>query len=372
MDFLTNDVSDNIERDLARIIGYRMLGWGIVTLWTVAVVALFRLFTQYPAAIDQWLLWVAPLMIIRSIGSAVIHKQFRAGVNPPSLKAVSRMSLLFGVSDGVVVLSLAVLLFAAGSASQLPLLFLFTTLLALTAFVYLYTPWVAPVLMALVIVPGLILGLYRGLELPLELLVSSIAVLAITCLGVNRFKTLYMRQWQDKLRYQQEIYQAAESNFIFNEHWQKMHVAAIDWDRDCVIRSWNPAAERLFGMPAEEARGQSLELLFDRETAADIRSHWLHAREDGHEPPMLRMPRAGDESFFTCWYDTPLFHDGELIGIASFVIDLAERPVMGSRPLRQTMLDVVREPLTAVESGAGGPSPASGGDAWKALQMGSS
>ena len=350
MDPLVNDVSDSIERELSRAIGYRLLGWGIITLWAVAVVVLFRLLDSYAPAIDQWLLWVAPVLITRSIGSAVVHKQFRAGVNLPSLTALSRMSLLFGVSDGVILLSLAILLYTSGLATALPLLFAFTTCLAVSAFVYMYTPWVAPVLMALVIVPVLVLTLYLGVNLPPELLAACIGVLAITCVGVNRFKSLYLRHLQDKIRYQHEIQLAAESNFIFNEHWQKMHVAAIDWDRDCVIRSWNPAAERLFGITAEEARGESLELLFDRETAADIRSHWIHASEDKYEPPVLRTHPLLNDELTTCWYDTPLFHDGELIGIASFVIDLSERPVIGEGQAGATMREVVRPREAAVST----------------------
>jgi PAS domain S-box-containing protein len=42
-------------------------------------------------------------------------------------------------------------------------------------------------------------------------------------------------------------------------------------DRDGVIREWNGAAERMFGYPAAEAIGQTIDLLMPLEERAD---HW--------------------------------------------------------------------------------------------------
>ena len=51
--------------------------------------------------------------------------------------------------------------------------------------------------------------------------------------------------------------------------------AVIAADRDGVIREWNPVAERIFGHSAEEAIGQTLNLVVPPEERAD---HWRNYR----------------------------------------------------------------------------------------------
>lgn len=327
MDFFASDLNESIERELSRTVCDRLLGWSVISLWAVAILLVFSLFADYSPVVDKLLIWISPLLIIRSIGSVLLYKQFRAAVNVPSLTTMTRMSMLFSVSDGILVLTSVILLFSAGSSVELVLAFGVTGFLALTAYVYMYTQLATLLSIGIVLVPIIALYIKLPLDLPLGLIVACVGILAATLVGCNRFKSLYVNHLTDKLSYQHEIQQVAESNFIFNEHWQKMHVAAIDWDRDCVIRSWNPAAERLFGITSEQAKGHSLELLFDRETAADIRSQWLHAKTDTFEPPVLRSHGPLTNKPLTCWYDTPLFHDDELIGTASFIIDIYEQPL---------------------------------------------
>jgi PAS domain S-box-containing protein len=47
--------------------------------------------------------------------------------------------------------------------------------------------------------------------------------------------------------------------------------AIVATDREGIIQTWNPGAERMFGFPAEEAIGQSLDLIIPQQLRA---RHW--------------------------------------------------------------------------------------------------
>ena len=345
-----NGVQDTRDRELSNLIGYRLLGWSVASLWAVAVLILLRVFQQKVPALDSWLLWVSPLLVIRSFAAVIIYRQLKARVNVPPPRVLGRMSLLFGLSDAVLLLCGGVLLYQAGLVTLSSLVLVAMIALACSSLIYMFTPWVALVEIVAVVVPGLVLVHLAGLSLPLELSVVGCFVVAGTFFGVTRFRSMYMRQLQTKLELQDKSARVAESNFIFNEHWNHMSLAAIDWDRDFMIRSWNPAAEKLFGIAAQRAIGQSLDLLFDRETAADIRSRWLHGRDGSVEPAVIRAHDQVPGSGLACWYDTPLFHEDELIGIASFVLDLETVPAVGGERAASSLLD-------RIATGAGWQSP---------------
>jgi PAS domain-containing protein len=340
MEFCTESGKENIERELSRLIGYRLLGWSIISLWAVAVVTLFRIFKNYPPAIDSWLLWVAPLLILRALGTAIVHKQLRVAVNIPSSRVMRRYSLLSGVCDGVILLSACILAYSAASVAPAALTIFVMASLASLSLVYMFTPRVTATLMVQVVVPAIALVFAFGVKIPVEFLLLGMFVLVGTALGVNQFKSLYLGQLKSKFAYEKEIFHAAESNFIFNQHWQKMQLAAIDWDRDFVIKSWNPAAEKLFGVPASQAQGKSLDLLFEEGVAAEIRNEWLHG-SSYQDCPALRVFSLADDKVATLWYDTPLLHDGELIGIASFVVSAAD--------------DVIAKLTPSIKAGLGNP-----------------
>ncbi len=326
MEFVPENGKENIERELSRLIGYRLLGWSIISLWAVTVVILFRVFKSYPPAIDSWLLWISPLLILRALGSAIVHKQLRVAVHIPSVPVMGRYSLVSGICDGVILLSASIVAFSAATVSPAALIIFVMASLASLSLVYMFTPLVTAVVMVQVAIPAIASVFAFGVDIPVEFLLLGLFVLVGTAVGVNQFKALYLGQLKAKFEYEQEIFRAAESNFIFNQHWQKMQLAAVDWDRDLVIKSWNPAAERLFGFSTSEAQGRSLELLFEPEMAAEIRREWLHSAAHS-ATPALRVLDLNGVKVTTLWYDTPLFLDGELIGIASFVVNAADEAI---------------------------------------------
>lgn len=348
MELCVNSVKENTERELARHFGFRLMVWSIAGMLTVAVFALCRIIKVYPSAVDQWLIWIFPLLVIRSFASGLIYRNLKSSINSLSLPVLTKISLLSGFFDGMLLLSAEILLFSIGEMSGANLIFMAMVSLSMIALGYSFSPRVIILVVSVVTVPALLLAFYKEIELPLEFLLAGFCVLAGTWLGANRLNSIYLAQVSAKYEYQHEICKAAESNFIFNEHWQKMRVAAIDWDRDFVVRSWNPAAERLFGIAAERAIGQPLELLFDQESAAEIRSNWVHSNDTCVGSAETRICRHAGKVLTTNWYDTPLFHDDELIGIASFVIEFGESKLSNeSRNSR-----IVRKMVARIDQGA--------------------
>lgn len=327
MKYLISGIDEKIENALARMLGYRLLGWAIISLWATAILVFFRVFRDLPEAVDSWLLWISPLMIIRGIAGVIIHNELNRGIYiSPPLKTMQRMSFLFGVSDGLLLLTALIILGDSGVAGLSILTLLAVAALSLIALVYMFIPLVLAIAVVVAVVPALLITVYFELKLPLEILFAGLCVLAGTCFGVLRFRSLFMRQLRENVSYEDRINEASESNYIFNQHWQNTPIAAIDWDRELRIRSWNPAAEKIFGYSAREAIGSSLDLILSSDEARNIEQKWLQgeqADDIGVEMRVVHDKRR--KAVYTEWYDTPLFLEGEFIGVACFVVNVTER-----------------------------------------------
>ncbi len=112
-------------------------------------------------------------------------------------------------------------------------------------------------------------------------------------------------------------------------HLQQTPLAVIEWDMEGRVRSWNPAAEGMFGYSAEEALGQPIiELIIPPE--ADLRSR-VHGIADGltQDRKASRVEhenRRKDGSIILCrWFNTPLTDEaGSPLGVASMALDVTE------------------------------------------------
>ena len=112
-------------------------------------------------------------------------------------------------------------------------------------------------------------------------------------------------------------------------HLQQTPLAVIEWDLEGLVRSWNPAAERMFGYSAEEALGQPIiELIIPPE--AGLRKR-IHGIADGltQERKASRVEhenRRKDGSIILCrWFNTPLTDEaGNPLGVASMALDVTE------------------------------------------------
>jgi PAS domain S-box-containing protein len=112
-------------------------------------------------------------------------------------------------------------------------------------------------------------------------------------------------------------------------HIQQTPLAVIEWDLEGRVRSWNPAAETLFGFPAEEAIGQPIiELIVPpRADALDqVRPIAEGLFQQGRTSRVEHENRRKDGSSIFCrWFNTPLTDEaGQALGVASMALDVTE------------------------------------------------
>lgn len=106
--------------------------------------------------------------------------------------------------------------------------------------------------------------------------------------------------------------------------------AVIFADRDGVIRFWNDAAERTFGFSAEEALGQSLDLIIPEEFR---RAHWdgfRRALADGRtkysgQALPTRSQRKDGATIYVELTFAIVHEEGAAVGALAHARDITER-----------------------------------------------
>ncbi len=102
-------------------------------------------------------------------------------------------------------------------------------------------------------------------------------------------------------------------------------------DREGIIRLWNRGAETLFGLAAEQALGQSLDLIIPERLRA---VHWqgyhkvMASGETHYGNKMLAVPALrGDGSQFSSEFSIVMLKDenGEVLGMAAIMRDVTAR-----------------------------------------------
>ena len=107
--------------------------------------------------------------------------------------------------------------------------------------------------------------------------------------------------------------------------------AIIYADREGLIRLWNPSAETVFGYAAEEALGQSLDLIIPERLR---RRHWdgyrtvMRTGETKYGRELLSVPAMRkDGTRISVEFSIAMLRDdaGAVIGIAAILRDVSER-----------------------------------------------
>src|SRR5947209_2613396 len=103
--------------------------------------------------------------------------------------------------------------------------------------------------------------------------------------------------------------------------------AIVTTDSDWVVETWNPAAERLFGYPADEMVGRSILDLVPPDQHVEARSFGERVRAGERVPPYeavrLRKDGTAVPVSVTLW---PVRDDaGRFVGLAAIYTDLTER-----------------------------------------------
>lgn len=129
----------------------------------------------------------------------------------------------------------------------------------------------------------------------------------------------------ERLKAQQGALFAAQKVKI---HFERTPLGVIEWDTRQRITAWNPAAELMFGFPAQHALGKSVPFLLCAEAsrpAAEAMCAELLDSHEGNKTTLANVTRGGT-TVHCDWYNTPLVDPGgTVIGFASLVQDITER-----------------------------------------------
>jgi PAS domain S-box-containing protein len=103
--------------------------------------------------------------------------------------------------------------------------------------------------------------------------------------------------------------------------------AIVSRNLDRTIRSWNPAAERLFGWKAEEAIGRSIAFLIPPEREQEsVRNRELMAREAGVPTyDTVRLTKDGRQIDVSLTHSAIRNANGEITGVSLVFRDISER-----------------------------------------------
>lgn len=104
-------------------------------------------------------------------------------------------------------------------------------------------------------------------------------------------------------------------------------VGVISWSTEFIVTAWNPAAERIFGVTAQQAIGRHASFIIPDSARQYVDEVWrnLLTRTGGTRATNENI-RADGSAIWCEWYNTPLTDpQGRVIGVASIVEDVTER-----------------------------------------------
>ena len=178
-----------------------------------------------------------------------------------------------------------------------------------------------------------------GYSLMWELLGGSLLLFSFFVFWNRRLSSLVRAKTQDlavsntQLRQEIEERKRAEEALLESRQRMALHVeqtplAVIEWDLGFRATAWNPAAERIFGFPAQEALGRhATETIVPPDVRPQVDKVWdaLLLQRGGNRSTNENVTRDG-RSILCEWYNTPLRDkQGRVLGVASLVQDITEK-----------------------------------------------
>ena len=126
--------------------------------------------------------------------------------------------------------------------------------------------------------------------------------------------------------------QAEEQTKRLREYLQlqvnRMPIGLIVWDKEFRVRTWNPAATKIFGFTEKEAlEKHPYDLIVPKEVQTQVDDVWRRLLEGNLTAYSVNENITKDGRTIICdWANTPLKEaDGTVIGVLSMVQDITER-----------------------------------------------
>jgi PAS domain S-box-containing protein len=125
--------------------------------------------------------------------------------------------------------------------------------------------------------------------------------------------------------------ETADHGWLYQRIVEDSPVAILFADRDGKIRLWNAGAEVMFGYPAQEALGQSLDLIVPERQRARHWEGWARVMASGvtryGRDPLAVPATRKDGSRISIEFNIVLLRapDGELLGAAAMIQDVTAR-----------------------------------------------
>jgi len=108
---------------------------------------------------------------------------------------------------------------------------------------------------------------------------------------------------------------------------ERMPIGLITWDTNLHVKSWNPAAEKIFGYSAEEALGKhAYELIIPKKVQSTTDEVWRRLIKGDETAHSINENITKDGRIIVCrWTNTPLKDEnGMVVGVLSMVQDITE------------------------------------------------
>lgn len=140
----------------------------------------------------------------------------------------------------------------------------------------------------------------------------------------------------------EERYRKADERMQITIH--QMPVAFIEWDAAGIVKTWNPAAERIFGFKAEEMLGkQTFAAIVPPSARAHVEKIWADLHENKVGLHSVNDNVTKDGRAIVCeWVNTPIVGpDGKVAAIFTIAQDITERLNMEKRIQQGQRLNAV-------------------------------
>ncbi len=328
MDAKTKRWEDKLEQDIATL-SLRHLTLGTI----LAAVISLSLFAFSLAQIIEisdlvFVFWCLAIITIVGARSFIIFKLKNElqteGFDNRFSKQINRGTWIFGLSDGIIWLSVNWFIFDNNIANEYLGISLSLGAAATYSMVYLFQPRVAAAASGLAIVSSLVFLYFHFGSIPYQFMIVIVPFGGVILFFLAELKRYILESLREVGEHALSVEHEKELNSTINQHWNNTPLAAIEWDPKYVITRWNPSAESIFGYKAEEAIGNSLELIFLEEDIKKIKDKWRTTWRSEKGQRSIQACINKDGYPVHCeWHDSPLSKNGIATGITSFVEDIS-------------------------------------------------